>query len=144
MLDTSRLNQKCKLLDEGRRVIVLQEGGVRYIANNPDRRTVQHFKVDGCLITYGKRCDDMIVVPDDDTCYLIELKGNHLDHALVQINTSLDHFTAVFRRARFFGRIVVSRGTADLRSSSHRKLMERFRNLQGDLLVKSKVLEENI
>lgn len=123
---------------------MLQEGTAKYIANNPGRRTVQHFKVDGCLISDGKRCDDMIVLPEDGSCYLIELKGNHLDHAFVQINTSLDPFTKTFRNARFFGRIVVSRSSADLRSTSHRKLMERFWNLHGDLVVKSKVLEENI
>ncbi len=144
MLDTSGLKQGCLRSGDNRRVIVLQEGAAKYIANNPGRSTVQHFKVDGCLITDGKRCDDMIVLPEDDSCYLIELKGNHLDHAIVQINTSLDTFTKTFRKARFFGRIVVSRGTTDIRSSSHRKLMERFRNLHGDLLVKSKVLEENI
>lgn len=144
MLDTSVLKQGCLRSGDNRRVIVLQEKAAKYIANNPGRRSVQHFKVDGCLITGGKRCDDMIVLPEDDSCYLIELKGNHLDHALVQINTSLDTFTKTFRKARFFGRIVVSRSSADLRSSDFRKLEEKLKKLGGNLAVKSRVLEETI
>jgi len=144
MIDISGLQRNCLRSNDDRKVISMKEGKVRYIAHNPHRKHLSHFRVDGCLIREGRKCDEMIVDANDDVCYLIELKGTDLKSAIEQINASLDHFSIKFGNIKFKGRIVVTRNSPAIRDNKEKKLRDRLAKFRGDLIVKNNELEETI
>lgn len=79
-----------------RKIISTSEKGVCYKADvRPERETVV-FKVDGCIIKDGDKCDRLVLsrhVTDENTWigHFVELKGRHVGHAVKQLEQSLQH-----------------------------------------------------
>jgi len=72
---TSRVNHSKIKVEENKR---------KAIFNNPSRQDYEVSKVDGCLITNGIRCDNL-VSRCDDLSVLVELKGGDVGHACDQL-----------------------------------------------------------
>ncbi len=58
--------------------------------HNPDRLTYKMVQIDGCAITEGCKCDNMLFSADESAEMYVELKGIDVTHAL-------DSFVLPFR-----------------------------------------------
>ncbi|MFJ4137885.1 hypothetical protein [Pseudomonas fragi] len=58
--------------------------------NNKSKRELLRHKVDGCLITVGRKCDWLLVDEVSKTEVFIELKGADVDEAVKQLCLSVD------------------------------------------------------
>lgn len=66
--------------EENRRVIYF---------HNPQRALYNRVQVDGCAITNGARCDNLLTSSDEHSEYFVELKGVDVKHALEQLEASI-------------------------------------------------------
>lgn len=55
---------------------------------NPEQNYVTHYRVDGYVLTEGKRCDFLLINEDKKKAYLIELKGSDLTAAAEQLEAT--------------------------------------------------------
>lgn len=68
--------------------IVLRENRSTMVFNNPGRKKVRKILIDDCVITNGSRCD-FLLITDDSTEHFVELKGSDVEHALVQLVSTI-------------------------------------------------------
>lgn len=111
------------------------EMGKKFRFDNPGRKTICKVQVDGCLITGNSvKCDYVFKVCEGNEYFLVELKGNDVDHAVKQIEATFLHVNSRLRERpeRFKGRIVSSRVPAATES--------RFRKLQDKVLRERRFL----
>jgi len=84
--------------EERRSVLNIRNGG---------RRELLRMKVDGCLITSGKRCDWLLVDKKTKTEIFIELKGADVGEGVKQLCTSVEALTK--NPAKKYGYVVCTR-----------------------------------
>lgn len=79
----------CKLRQK---IIISEERGKKHIACNKDSNCVYQYHVDGEIIKDGRKCDylleNAIKNAIKQEIYLIELKGNNLDKAISQLEST--------------------------------------------------------
>jgi hypothetical protein len=126
--------------------IVLREHRCTYKAHNPEKNTLARYRVDGCLLTTGIRCDYVIINANKRTVYFIELKGVDLVHGVRQIAESISQLGAqVSSYNSINARIVLRRVQApDLKSVEIIKLERRLRKRNGTFLKQARCIEENV
>ncbi|MFC2155513.1 hypothetical protein ACFLRB_03355 [Acidobacteriota bacterium] len=69
--------------------IVLSENRRKFVLNNLNRSTILKVKVDDCLNITGKRCDWLLIVISEPAAHFVELKGNKVEHALLQLENTI-------------------------------------------------------
>lgn len=93
-----------------RRTVSVKENGKRYSATFGQPQQSAVYKVDGCVISRDSRCCDKLIlyrVRDEYLGILVELKGKDLNHAITQVEATLDHSVfSAHRRAIPRARIV--------------------------------------
>jgi hypothetical protein len=72
------------------RRILFEENKRKFIGYNPDEKPVIRVVIDGCLMTTGIRCDFLLVEKEKHLGCFIELKGSDIDHALDQLQTTIN------------------------------------------------------
>lgn len=112
--------------------IVFCEKKARIVFLNPSRKAYDRITVDGCVITEGNKCDYLLKSCEYDDQYFVELKGEDLNHAVAQLESSfeklLDNRNEVRKKA-----FVVS-SNSGMRINTHRQLIEkRFKKMGVDL-----------
>lgn len=55
---------------------------------NPQRKTCSRICIDGCVITEGLRCDNLLIDWNGNE-YFVELKGSDISHAIKQIEATI-------------------------------------------------------
>lgn len=70
--------------------IKVEQNKKKAIFDNPLRVEFEVSNIDGCVVTSGVRCDNL-VSRKDDCSVLIELKGSDVSHACVQLFESAKH-----------------------------------------------------
>ena len=88
-------------------IIKFTEKRSSFQVNNKNKRAVVRHKVDGCLITVGKKCDWLLVDKLTGNEIYIELKGSDVDVALKQLCASVDVLGQ--KGTKKFGYIVCTR-----------------------------------
>ena len=73
--------------------IRVEENGKKAVFLNIGRARCLRVHVDGCLIKQATACD-WLVVMGDEGAVLVELKGKDVEHALVQLETTMEHIVA--------------------------------------------------
>lgn len=137
--------ENCKAFSDSRPLVPIRENKRTYLARNPDRKTICHYKIDGCLIKDGIRCDDLLLVPGDQKSLFIELKGKDLLHAVDQIDRSISLLGASLNQFQIHARIILSKtNTPDLRNTRLIKLRKKLVQSGGNLIYRSRSFEENI
>lgn len=134
------------LTDDRRSIVQFSENGMTYKGININNRRVIRYQVDGGLISDDrKRCDNALAMPEINTVYFVELKGEDIRKAAVQIAHTVSEFNNELKNSSVFGRIICSRiPRPDIRSSEIVSL-ERTLAAKGGNLVKScQALTENI
>lgn len=116
------------------------------VKQNNLRSVVRQYKVDGKIITDGKRCDYLVLNDDLKTAYLIELKGKDINHATEQLDNTLKIMKANLPDYTFFLRIAYT-GTPAVRYSKINRWKEKY-GKSGDGVaiadMKRSPYEENI
>ena len=138
------LNNFDSLCDRYQRIIVSKDKGTscKHIANNTCVAYVTHYKIDGCVITQGIRCDFLLINEETKIAYLIELKGSDLIKATQQLENTEKVLHQQLSQYQIMYRIVMRK------SSTHAIHSSAFRNFQlkkkDRLMFRNNVLEENI
>ena len=112
--------------------IVFRENKARICFLNPNRKAYDRITVDGCVIREGNKCDFLLASCEYGDQYFVELKGENLDYAILQLESTfeklLDSRKGVMRKA-----FVVS-SNAGMRINTHRQQLEkRFKRRGIDL-----------
>ncbi len=69
--------------------IVLHENHSKITFLNNKKLNIRNILVDNCLITNGLRCDYLLILPDNKELF-VELKGHNVQHAIKQIEQSIE------------------------------------------------------
>ncbi len=116
--------------------IVFEQNRRRVCFYNPNRQICKCVQVDGCAITEGIRCDNMLTSHDERCEYFVELKGTDVKHAIEQLRVSiqtLGEFTD--DRSTY----VVSTNVAPALTTTIQRAKRDFRTkLQSELIIKEK------
>lgn len=116
--------------------IVFEQNRRRVCFYNPNRQICKCVQVDGCAITEGIRCDNMLTSHDERCEYFVELKGTDVKHAIEQLRVSiqtLGEFTD--DRSAY----VVSTNVAPALTTTIQRAKRDFRNnLHAELIIKEK------
>jgi hypothetical protein len=138
-------DNKCLDFCDKRAMITAEEKGKKYIGHNISGKLFSRFRVDGCLIKEGKKCDFLILDCEEKKAYFIELKGKDILNALEQIDRSIEVLFSKLNDFNINARIVLSKlNPPDLRSSKYIKLERKLKRWKGTILKKARVLEENL
>jgi hypothetical protein len=125
---------------------VCEDRGIktRYIYENKDGDHLSKYSVDGGLIAdNGAKCDFLLLNCDKQNSYFIELKGSDIIRAIEQINRSIDVLRSKLTDFSVFGRIILTRvNTIEIKDIRYFRLQKRLKQLQGDLLQRSRELRE--
>jgi hypothetical protein len=138
--------------DYRRRNIAVADKGnpnVQYKAINNGGKECNLFRVDGGLIEAGNKCDFLLLVcrtkakGDKGKAKFIELKGTDLDHAALQIKTSITQLEGtLIDDYEIFARIVLNKSpTPEHWGTEYKRLLKR---LKGNVIHKSRQFEESI
>lgn len=57
--------------------------------HNPERRPYKRVQVDGCAITKGLKCDNLLTKQDETEERFVELKGTDIPHGLDQLRSTI-------------------------------------------------------
>lgn len=104
-IDFAKHQSLCK--PQQKHIVSTDQGSsCQHIAHNFDQCHVRHYRVDGDLITIGKRCDFMLLNEDRKHVYLIELKGSNLHQAIAQVEATEKILRKNFPAYAFFYRLI--------------------------------------
>ncbi|MED4271098.1 hypothetical protein P9199_13240 [Geobacillus stearothermophilus] len=137
--------ESCLHYCDRRKLAVVKEKGreIRFV--NKGEKRVALYRVDGCLIQEGVKCDFLFLVIEGDRAFFIELKGSDLKQAVHQIARTIEQLGKWLPGYRFEGRIVTTRvRTPALKSTYLMKLEKMLRRTGGTLVVKAKWDEVNV
>ena len=115
---------------------------------NSKKKRVIKYRVDGGVITSKaeSKCDYAVHVEGDDI-YLIELKGSNYNHALEQIDSTLDKLIVApnVETSSVNGRVVLTKvKVPDIKYSKELSLKKKLKKLNGSLQSKTRIFEEEI
>lgn len=106
---------------------------------NSSRKVYKCVQVDGCAITDGIRCDNMLTSTDEHSEYYVELKGTGVGHAISQLQTSIETLGEYNEDRHAY---VVSTNVVPALSTLLQRAQKVFRDrYNAELRVKEKVLE---
>ena len=128
------------------RIIVSRDSGSsrKHIGNNNGCCTIMRYRVDGVIIRQQTACDFIVTNEGTSTAYLIELKGNKIADAAVQLMTTTDKLKrdlVLYETLKF--RIVASKcKTHQLEDIAVKKLRKRYRKANQVVITEHKIEEE--
>lgn len=132
----------------GSRIISLSEKKSNYKLHNDSGLCVSKYHIDGglCDSMNHEKCDYGIFT-DLNELFLIELKGRNINHAIEQIDHTIDFLklSTKFRGMKVKARIVATKApTPDMMSTNRLSLEKKLKSLGGNLLIKTIKYEEHI
>lgn len=142
----NKFSTECLEFFDNRRIVNVEENSRKFVGINSKQKPFVLYRVDGCIIVGGQKCDFLLFNCSELIAYLIELKGSDLKHAVSQINITLNHLLGnLVDFTKINARIVLTKvNTPDLKSTDLIKLERRIRQLGGTLDYKAVVLSENV
>ena len=132
---------KCTI-ENKQRVISLRDARsknsrAKLVLNNPNELLVKVVEIDGCVITEGIRCDNLVILPNNHLIY-VEFKGNDVKHAIQQIEATIDYVSRVCNSSKKLKfTCIISCNRCPLSSSDIQKQKVLFKKkYQSELLIK--------
>ncbi|MBR5594653.1 MAG: hypothetical protein IKW46_11365 [Bacteroidaceae bacterium] len=110
--------------------------------NNPKRLTYKMVAVDGCALTEGVKCDNLLCSADEQEERYVELKGQNIKHAIEQLATTivkLGEFS--FRRYAY---VSCTKVAPQIRTDIQAALLRFKKDFNATLLVKTSPIEVNL
>lgn len=115
--------------------------------NSKKKRVIKYRVDDGIITSKAESKCDYAVYVEGDSIYLIELKGSNYNHALEQIDATLDKLIIApnIETASVNGRIVLTKGRVPgIKYSKEPSLVKKLKKLNGTLESRTKLFEEKI
>ena len=138
---------QCIEFSDNRSKPKFEEKGCRYLGKNDARKEVTGLRVDGCLITEGRKCDFLLLVcsKSRNDAYFVELKGADREHGYEQLLQSINKLKSRLRDFNISARLVVSKFHAPkIQFTSQKKLEALVRGLGGSLVQGKSPVEEHV
>ena len=128
-------------------IIVSRDRGSsrKHVGENNGGRTIMRYRVDGVIIRQQTACDFIVTNEETSTAYLIELKGNKVADAAVQLMATADNLKRVLGNYETLNfRIVASKcKTHQVEDTSVRKLRKRYKKA-GQVIIGERMITEEI
>ena len=106
-MDFKMINE-CNTLSKNK-IISKEENKRKFIIKNNSNTKVNIVEVDDCLITNGNKCDWLFEILDNNLVFYVELKGKNIDHAFVQLETTINYCKSKHNKLKKNAYIVSSR-----------------------------------
>ena len=107
--------------------------------HNPQGAVYHRVQVDGCAITNGARCDNLLASSDAHSEYFVELKGIDVKHAIEQLEASI---VAIGQYEDTRHAYVVSTNVAPALSTAVQLKKKEFKKkFKAELVVKEKRID---
>ena len=141
-------NSDFEFQHENRNIVSFKDKGhsTEYRYKNQSSNNLAKYRVDGGLISDNDaKCDFLLLNCEQKQSYFIELKGSDISRAIEQIDRSIDKLKVDLPDFIFFARIVLSRvNTTNLKNTKLLKLEKKVKSLKGNLIKKTRLIEETI
>lgn len=130
------------------RKIVVKENKRKFIIDNHNNLTILKVEVDGCLDIPGKKCDWLLIVLNESTAHFVELKGNKVEYALLQLENAIKVISEPakgFIKGKFskiYAYAILSHCPIDSTEIQNRK--KDFRKLNAKLEIKNKSITKTV
>lgn len=137
--------ERCLEYNDNRILVTVEENGrgIKFINNK--RKKVALYRVDGCILTEGIKCDFLFLINEDKRAFFIELKGSDLEKAVQQISKTIEQLHPYLPEYILEGRIITTRvRTPALKSTYIIRLQKILRKTGGTLNIKAKSDEVTI
>lgn len=136
-----KIPQQCVRITKDHK-IALEEKASKIILVNDQRATVTIIQVDGCAINEGVRCD-FLVVSALHKEHFIELKGGNIDHALAQLERSIEILSVDQQKQMKCSFIISTR--CPLTTTKIQELKLKFKQkYNSTLVIKNKYYEHQL
>ena len=80
---------ECCITDTNDSIVKFEEKRSTIRFRNPQKRLYKRVQVDGCALSEGAKCDNMLCSHDEREEWYIELKGSDVPHAIEQIKSTI-------------------------------------------------------
>jgi hypothetical protein len=131
-----------------KKVFVSAENNVEYVANNPARHSIRHYRIDNDVISdkTTRKCDYLLVNDTDSDAWFIELKGSDIRIAREQVINTRRILSCDLRGYEYFYRIVYRSGTHNIHGSDIIRWKEKEGRARGRarVVLKERKLVEDI
>ncbi len=109
---------------------------------NPQRLTYKRVAVDGCALTDGIKCDNLLCSADECEEHYVELKGQDIKHAIEQLATTIVKLGENdSRRCAYVSCIKVAPQIRTDIQAAHVRFKKQF---NSSLMIKSSPIEVNL
>lgn len=119
-----------------------------HMAVNDLGNTVRKYKIDGVIITEGRRCDFLVLNDELHHAYLIELKSSKVPKATEQIDATYNKLRSSLPNYKFYFRIIFrGANTHNVRNKDVVRWLERHGKLKDGIpgaVIKELFYEEKI
>ena len=113
-------------------LIVFKEKKAKITFQNTARKEYQRITVDGCVIKEGNKCDFLLVSNEHGDQYFVELKGEDVNKAIVQLETTIEKL--MDRRDHLIYKAFVVSSNSGMKIDTRRQVIEkRFKSKGVDL-----------
>lgn len=139
------LTQDKSICEKRQKIVVSKDDRQSRVhrAINPQQKyDLRHYKLDGNLIKYQTCCDFLLLNDSLKKAYFIELKGENIDEAVEQLESTALKLRSELKDYICLYRIVSSRvPTHKVHSTKYRKFQEKC---GARLITKSRKMEEEL
>lgn len=123
------------------KIIVFEERRSKLAINNNDEKELSKVIIDGCQITEGIRCDNMLIESEKEN--YIELKGHDIGHAINQIKKTIELCSKDKQKYSKRCFIICTRSPLSAASIQNHSLVFK-RDFNAELIIKSSPYSYNI
>ena len=110
--------------------------------NNPKRLTYKMVAVDGCALTEGVKCDNLLCSADEQEERFVELKGRNIKHAIEQLATTIVKLGEF--NSRRYAYVSCTKVAPLIRTDIQAALLRFKKDFNATLLVKTSPIEVNL
>lgn len=131
--------ERCLKYCDRRNVAKVEENGKMIQFINNKKKKIALYRVDGCILDEGIKCDFLFLVVEDKKAFFIELKGSDIEKAVQQILKTVEQLQSSLPKYMLDARIITTRvRTPALKSTYIMKLEKMLRQTGGKLNIKAK------
>ena len=133
---------ECCITDTNDSVVKFEEKRSIIRFRNPQKRIYKRVQVDGCALSEGAKCDNMLCSCDEREEWYIELKGSDVPHAIEQIKATIQKLGEYSDNRHSF--IVCTRVMPQITTKIQKAKKEFHDHFHSSLLVKVTPLDVSL
>lgn len=136
----------CLKVSDCRKKLTIAEKKCQIVFLNNAQKLLLKIEIDKCMSFSGKRCDFLVIIPEDCNSFFIELKGCDFIEAIRQIDNSMNNLLDDLKNSKINVRIILTKvNVPDIQNNPLiLKLKKRLNTLKGNLRYKTIKMTEII